>query len=421
MTEARTIFHIDVNSAFLSWEAVYRINFLGEERDLRNMVSAIGGDVEKRHGIILAKSIPAKKYNIRTGESILEARQKCPHLLIMPPDYDLYESCSEAFMEILREYSDMVEQYSIDEAYIDVTDAMGLYSSPVDLASKIKDRIRDKLGFTVNIGISTNKLLAKMASDFTKPDRVHTLYPEEIPVKMWPLPVGDLFYVGRASQKKLYKLGIRTIGELAHADPQTLQNHMKSHGLLIWNYANGIDYSLVCPDIPANKGYGNSTTVAFDVKDAVTAKMVLLGLCETVGTRIRRDGAEVQVVSVGVRYQDDLSHESMQITLDEPTDITTELYNASCCLFDKLWDGKRANRHIGVHTAHVKTQTGCRQLSLFETKDYEKMKMLDKAVDSIRLKYGKEAVMRSVFLLNPGIDPMIGGISKEKRGIHQND
>ena len=209
MTETRTIFHIDVNSAFLSWEAVYRINFLGEERDLRNMVSAIGGDVEKRHGIILAKSIPAKKYNIRTGESILEARQKCPHLLIMPPDYDLYESCSEAFMEILREYSDMVEQYSIDEAYIDVTDAMGLYSSPVDLASKIKDRIRDKLGFTVNIGISTNKLLAKMASDFTKPDRVHTLYPEEIPVKMWPLPVGDLFYVGRASQKKLYKLGIQ--------------------------------------------------------------------------------------------------------------------------------------------------------------------------------------------------------------------
>lgn len=421
MSEDRTIFHIDVNSAFLSWEAVYRINFLGEQRDLRTIVSAIGGDVEKRHGIILAKSIPAKKYNIRTGESILEARQKCPHLLIMPPDYDLYESCSEAFMGVLREYSDVIEQYSIDEAYVDVTDSLSIHGSPLELAFKIKDHIRDKLGFTVNIGVSSNKLLAKMASDFTKPDRVHTLYPEEIPVKMWPLPVGDLFYVGRATQKKLFKLGINTIGELANTDVQMLQNHLKSHGIVIWNYANGIDFSKVESSVPANKGYGNSTTISFDVTDAPTAKMILLALCETVGTRIRRDNAEVQVVSIGIRYQDDLSHESMQMTLDEPTDITTELYEAASRLFDRLWDKKRAIRHLGVHTAHVKADNGFRQISMFESKDYEKLKRLDRAVDSIRSRYGKESVMRSVFLINPAVDPMIGGISKEKRGIHQND
>ena len=209
------IFHIDVNSAFLSWEAVYRLFHRGGTLDLREIPSAVGGDVSLRHGIILAKSIPAKDYGIKTGESIPEARRKCPNLVLVPPNYSLYEQCLEAFMDILREYSDVVEQYSIDESFVDMTTTCHLFGTPEETATQLKDRIREELGFTVNIGVSSNKLLAKMASDFRRPDRVHTLYPEEIPQKMWPLPVSELFFVGRATAKKLFSMGIRTIGELA--------------------------------------------------------------------------------------------------------------------------------------------------------------------------------------------------------------
>lgn len=187
----RVMFHIDVNSAFLSWEAAYRLYHLGAKKDFREMVSAVGGDIAMRHGIILAKSIPAKKYKIQTGESIMEVRQKCPHLVLVPPNYNLYEQCSKAFVKILQEYTPSVEQYSIDECYMDMTGTRQLWGNPVDAALTIKNRIRDELGFTVNVGISENKLLAKMASDFQKPDKVHTLWHEEIPQKMWPLPVAD--------------------------------------------------------------------------------------------------------------------------------------------------------------------------------------------------------------------------------------
>ena len=176
----RVIFHIDVNSAFLSWEAVYRLKILGEETDLREIASVVGGDEKKRHGIVLAKSIPAKKYGIQTGESLAEARKKCPNLTIVPPQHDLYKQCSELFIQLLREYTPCVEQYSIDEAYMDMSGTLSLHGSPVIVANAIKDRIYREFGFTVNIGVSSNKLLAKMASDFKKPNLVHTLFPDEI-------------------------------------------------------------------------------------------------------------------------------------------------------------------------------------------------------------------------------------------------
>ena len=228
------IFHIDVNSAFLSWEAVYRIAHKGGRQDLREIPAAVGGDMAMRHGIILAKSIPAKKYGIQTGETILDAQRKCPNLILVPPNYSLYEKCSAAFMGILREYSDIVEQFSIDEAYIDMTASCHLFGGPVEVAEQIKDHIRDKLGFAVNVGVSSNKLLAKMASDFKKPDRVHTLYPEEIQEKMWPLPVSERFFVGRATTKKLFDVGIKTIGKLAAADPVWLRSLLKKQGEVIW-------------------------------------------------------------------------------------------------------------------------------------------------------------------------------------------
>lgn len=407
------IFHIDVNSAFLSWEAVYRLAHKAGKQDLREIASAVGGDITLRHGIILAKSIPAKDYGIKTGESIPEARRKCPNLVLVPPNYSLYEQCSSAFMRILREYSDVVEQYSIDEAFVDMSTSCHLFGTPEQTAVQIKDRIREELGFTVNIGISTNKLLAKMASDFQKPDRMHTLYPEEIREKMWPLPISDLFFVGRATATKLLSMGIRTIGELAGADPAWLKSVLKKQGEVIWGFANGIDLSPVLAQPAANKGYGNSTTTPYDVTDVETADRVLLALSETVGNRLRTDRVQASVVSVGIRYSD-LSEGkflfvSHQRTLSDPTDLTMEIYTAACSLFRELWNG-RPIRHLGVHTGRVSEAGFGRQLNLFDEIDYEKLSRMDETVDGIRKRFGIDAVMRAAFLDQP-IDHMCGGIA----------
>ena len=408
------IFHIDVNSAFLSWEAVYRLAHKGGRQDLREIPSAVGGDMALRHGIILAKSLPAKQYGIKTGETILEAQRKCPNLILVPPNYGLYEKCSAAFMSILREYSDVVEQYSIDEAFVDMTASCHLFGQPVEAAEQIKDHIREKLGFTVNVGVSSNKLLAKMASDFKKPDMVHTLYPEEIPSKMWPLPVSDLLFVGRATAKKLFDVGIKTIGELASADPAWLRSILKKQGEVIWGFANGVDLSPVLEQPLANKGYGNSTTTPYDVTDLETADRVLLALSETVGNRLREDNVQIEVVSVGIRYAD-LSYVSHQKILQTPTNLTWEIYQAACGLFAELWNHGPI-RHLGIHTSRVKHNDFFRQVTLFDEIDHEKLERMDKTVDAMRKRFGIDSVMRAAFLQQP-IDHMSGGISREKRTV----
>lgn len=392
----RTIFHIDVNSAYLSWEAVYRIHHLGQKTDLRSEVSAVGGDAALRHGIILAKSIPAKKYHIQTGESIVEALQKCPDLLLVPPNYGLYESCSAAFMNILRQYSPCVEQYSIDEAFIDMTGTEGLWGTPLEAANRIRRQIRDELGFTVNIGISENRLLAKMAGDFQKPDQVHTLWRDEIETKMWPLPVSDLFFVGRATTRKLLTLGIRTIGELAASDPVILKKHLKKHGEVIRAFANGTDVSIVQSQPPANKGYGNSTTIPFDVSNASDARLVLLALSETVGARLRAAGARAEVIAVGIKSFD-FRYSSRQTTRYNATNITSEIYRCACRLFDSLWDGTPI-RHLGIHTSRISDKVNMRQLDMFDETDYDKLEKMDEAVDTIRRRYGTDSVKRAALL-----------------------
>ena len=411
----RVIFHIDVNSAFLSWEAAYRIYHLGGTLDLRTIPSAVGGDVELRHGIILAKSGPAKKYKIQTGEPVVDAKRKCPNLILVPANYELYEKCSRAFMKILRQYTDVVEQYSIDEAFLDMTGTQKLFGSPVEVAYRIKDEIRYKLGFTVNVGIGPSKLLAKMASDFQKQDRVHTLLEDEIEKKMWPLPVSDLFCCGRASEKKLHTLGIHTIGELAKTDVQILRCHLKKQGEVIWNFANGRDASPVEPITMPNKGYGNSTTIPYDVSDARTAKAVFLSLAENVGRRLRKDRKRIKTVSIGIRYYD-LSYVSHQSLLVSATNITEEIWRVACKLFDEAWDGTPI-RHLGVHTSRVCDSQEGRQISLFDAYDYEKQEKLDDAVDEIRLRFGTDSIMRATFIKQDKIDHVSGGISREKRSV----
>lgn len=411
----RVIFHIDVNSAFLSWEAVYRLRHLGGTVDLRQETAAVGGDISQRHGIILAKSLSAKKYGIRTGESIPEALRKCPDLLLVPPNYGLYQRCSQAFLRILREYSPAVEQFSIDEAFVDMTGTDLLWGDPVETARKIAGRIRKELGFTVNIGVSSNKLLAKMASDFEKPDRVHTLFPEEVPEKMWPLPVGELFLVGRATLRQLHLLNIHTIGQLAKADPVLLRRHLKKQGETIRAFANGQDVSLVREQPEKNKGYGNSTTIAFDVQEEGTAKMVLLALAETVGMRLRRAGVQAEVLTVAIKSHD-LQYATHQMTLPSPTSVTCEIHQYACRLFDELWDG-RGIRLLGIHAGRLCGEGEPRQLNLFDTRDYSRAARAEQAVDGIRRRYGPDAVKRAVFVGNDRIDHLLGGISREKRTV----
>lgn len=392
----KIIFHIDVNNAFLSWEAVKRLKKNPQGQDLRKIPSAVGGDVEKRKGVILAKSIPAKSFNVVTGEALTNALNKCPQLVVVKPDFKVYHTASDAFIRILKEYSPVVEKYSIDEAFMDMTTVQNLFGDPMNIAKKIKERIEKELGFTVNIGISTNKLLAKMASDFKKPNLIHTLYPEEIRTKMWPLPVRELLFVGNATEKYLYMLGIKTIGELANFDRGLLKNHLGKQGELIWDFANGIDIAIVEEARPVNKGYGNSTTLPFDVTDALTAKMILLSLAETVAMRLRKDQVKVETISVGIKYCD-FKKSSHQKKLIVPTNNTNKIYEGVSNLFDEMWVGNPI-RLLGIQTSHIIQEGAPQQLSLFEDTKNERLEKVDQAVDKIRARYGNQSIMRASFL-----------------------
>ena len=385
------IFHVDVNSAFLSWEAARRV--ANGEADIRLIPSAIGGDREKRTGVVLAKSIPAKKYGIKTGESIAMALRKCPDLFLAKPDFRLYEQCSKAFMDICREYAPVVEKYSIDECFLDMTGTSWLYPDAVAIAHTIKDRIRDELGFTVNVGIGDCKLLAKMASDFEKPDKVHTLFRSQIPQKMWPLPVRDLFTVGAATAGKLEKARIRTIGELANSDLAYIQRITGvKMGQQIYNFANGIDPSPVLSAPEEAKGYSISTTLEEDVITQQQAHGVLLALTDSVTARMRADGVKAYCVAVSIR-SNDFKTRSHQRKLMDPTDISREVYQISRQLFGELWDGHTPLRLLGISLTEL-TREEQPQLSLFPDEGREKALRLDKAYDAINSRFGASAIMR---------------------------
>lgn len=406
----RIIFHIDVNSAFLSWSAVDAIQH-GSSLDIREIPSAVGGDVESRHGIILAKSIPAKKYKIQTGEPIYTARQKCPQLHLVPPNYPLYVQCSDAMVNILREYSPLIERYSIDECFMDMTTVKDIYKDPVETAYNLKERIKRELGFTVNIGVSNNKLLAKMGSELEKPDRLHTLFPIEIKDKLWPLPVDELFMVGRATAPKLNAMNIYTIGDLANYNLDILKKKFKSYGVMIWNYANGIDSTPVKDNKSIEmKSIGNSTTIPFDVEDRQTAHMVLLSLAETVGMRLRHSQNLCQLVYV--YYKNNLfMGKARQRKLKYKTDCTDHINKEACALFDEIWDGSPV-RQLGISVSHL-SSVYIDQVSFFDERNIERKQRLDKAIDEVRRKYGLNSLVRSVFLTS-GLKPLDGGSPLEK-------
>ena len=388
----RLIFHVDVNSAFLSWEATKRVK--QGLPDLREIPSCIGGDPKKRTGIVVAKSIPAKKYGVQTGEPVGLALQKCPDLVCVPSDFALYDRCSKAFKSICASYAPVMESFSIDEVFLDMTGTGQIYPDPIATACEIKDRIYRELGFTVNVGISTNKLLAKMASDFEKPNKVHTLYPEEVPQKMWPLPVRDLLFLGKASEKKLIQNGIHTIGDLAQANEKEIQMLLgEKSGHQLYLSANGIDDSPVKAQRDEAKGISVETTFDEDIVSYEQIFPILLSQCDIVAARMRREGKKCNCVAVSFRTLE-FKNKSHQRKLENPTDVTDEIYQNVKRLFQESWSVQPL-RLIGVALTGL-TEDSFVQMSLFEDpKKREQQKKLDEAMDNIRKKFGNDKISRA--------------------------
>lgn len=405
------IFHIDVNSAYLSWTALDELE-KGSDVDLRTIPSIIGGDIQSRHGVVLAKSIPAKAYHIKTGEPVMTAMRKCPNLTMHKPDHALYSRRSHELMAYLKSVCPDIEQVSIDECYMDFTPIRHQFPDAITAATQIKDTVRERFGFTVNVGISNRKVLAKMASDFEKPDKVHTLYSWEIQEKMWHLPVSRLFSCGGSSVDALRKLEILTIGDLAKADVGILELHLKSHGRLLWEFANGIDDSPVLVVPEDAKGVGNSSTFRENVETEEAAHKELLMLCESVCRRLRKAEKKASMVSVEIKYSD-FRTASHQTTLEHPSSHTETLYQTACQLFAEIWSGEPV-RLLGVRTSRLSDADAPEQMDLFsylkdmpaasqttapmKTVSPEKQKKLDMALDSIRERYGASAITRGSLL-----------------------
>lgn len=386
----RIILHVDVNNAFLSWTAVERLKS-GETLDIRTIPAIIGGDEKQRRGVVLAKSPIAKKFGVQTGEPIYFARKKCPNLQIFSSDFSIYRKYSNALYQLLLEYTDIIERFSIDECFMDITNYLA-NRKPYDIAVEINKRVKEQFGFTVNIGIANNKLLAKMASDFEKPDKIHTLYKEEIPTKMWRLPVSELFMVGKRSFPKLEKMRIETIGDLAKRNVQELIKAFGKYGKMIWEYSNGIDNSEVIAIEPEPKCVGNSVTLPYDISDIEKLQEVLLSIVEQTTYRLRKHNLYASVVNVQLKTND-FKVSSHQRKMDTYTNSTKIIYEEAKKLLKELYKGIPI-RLIGVRVDGLSKKDEM-QLSIFDNKNNEKQEKLDNVIDKIKDKYGYNTITRA--------------------------
>lgn len=412
----KLIFHVDVNSAFLSWSALKELKEHPGSVDLRTIPSAVGGDIRTRHGIITAKSIPAKKYGVTTGEPVVQALAKCPDLVLVESDFKTYRKYSHAFIRILHEYSDEVEQVSIDEAYLDMTGT----EDPLGAAERLKDEVRDTLGFTVNVGISVNKLLAKTASDFEKPDKIHTLWPKEIPEKLWRMPIRELHGCGKATAGKLNTMGIMTVGDAAHTDPAVLKGVLgEKAGTYIFESANGRGSDRVRGEREDAKSYSNETTIPEDItRDNYMKKgrPIIRHLSGKVSGRLKRDGIYGTTVTISAKT-DDFHRHSRQKILSEPTNESEVIYENAEALMEELllspsglFARGRTVRLMGVGISHLDSGE-YRQMNLFEyaadharrradrereQEKREKERRLNQMMEDISGKYGPNALKKGI-------------------------
>ena len=387
----RQILHVDVNNAFLSWTAVEMLKE-GSKIDIRQIPAIIGGDESKRSGIVLAKSPKAKEFGIKTAETIYQAKMKCPNIQIYPSNFTIYKKYSNQLYNLLLEYTDKIERFSIDECFLDMTHYL-MNDTLLNKGKEINKRVKEELGFTVNVGVAHNKLLAKMASDFTKPDRVHTLFEDEIPTKMWTLPISELFMIGKKTVPKLYNMQIKTIGDLAKTPQNLLIKKFGKHGIMMWEYANGIDKSEVEYKPQKPKGIGNSITLSQNISNIEKLEEILLALTEQVTYRLRKEKMLANVVNVQLRTHDfkDTSH---QKKLASSTSSTKEIYAKAKELLNQMYIRGSQIRLIGLRVDNLVDEEQM-QISLFTDNKNEKQEKLDKTIDKLKEKYGYNLITRA--------------------------
>jgi len=384
----RIILHIDVNNAFLSWTAVDMLKN-DYKKDIRNEYAVIGGDETKRKGIVLAKSFPAKNKGVVTGEALYSAKRKCPYLNVYPPKFETYRKYSDLMFKYLSKYTNVIERYSIDECFLDYSDLTTLYGDPIETAYKIKDDIKKELGFTVNVGIGNSKLCAKMASDFSKPDKVHTLFDNEIETKMWPLDVSEMFMIGKKSAIKLKQLNIKTIYDLAHTDKKMLEKIFKKMGIMMWEFANGIDNSNVEFEHENQKSISSSTVLPYNYTNLEEIFKTLKELSIETGSRLRKQKMYANNVSVWLKYTN-FEKISKQLKLQNSISSDEDIYNIAISLFSSIWN-EEAIRGLSVGVSDLSDKKNV-QFSLFDKNNNEQEDKLQDAIDSIRQKYGNNFI-----------------------------
>lgn len=406
----RTILHSDLNSCYASIEVLHH-------PELRGKPVAVGGDVEKRHGIILAKTPEARRFGVRTGEALWQAREKCPGLIIVPPHYDLYWRFSQAARAIYRDYTDQVEPFGLDEAWLDVTGSRGLFGAGEQIAQEIRRRVKEELGITVSVGVSYNKIFAKLGSDYQKPDAVTVISQENFRDIAWPLPASELLYVGPATKRKLDRYCIHTIGDLARTSPRFLTDRLGKMGRVIHTFANGWDITPVARagEEQVIKSVGNGITAVRDLKSEEDVRMIFYLLGESVAERLRELGFLCRTVQIGLR-DFCLTQIERQMPLDNPTALSGDLVAAAMALVRRGHDWRTALRSVSLRACDlVAADTACRQLSLYEDPlRREKRERLEKTVDDLRRRYGRRCIRRAVL----DTDRELSGFDPRTHTIH---
>ena len=387
----RIIFHIDVNNAFLSWTALDLLN-QGYKYDIRDSYAVIGGDPKARKGIVLAKSNACKKLGIYTSMTLYEAKKKCSVLKIYPPNYKFYSEMSNKLFDLLSKYTPDIEIASIDECYLDYGKVKSLYGDEYEFATKLQKEIYETLKFTVNIGIANNKLCAKMASDFSKPNKIHTLYANEVESKMYPLPINDLFMIGKKTSEKLMNLGIKTIGDLANFPYDKLYPHFKNQAKFLINQARGIDDSIVDSETFIPKGISNEITLEKDITTKEELYPYLMSICEAISVRLRRQKKYVTVICV-ILKDNYFKRKSHQKKLVNATNVTSDIYKFAKEILDEMWNDEKI-RLIGVRLDKL-VDNVMYQASLFDSDNNIEESKVDNVIDILKQKYGNKIITKA--------------------------
>ncbi len=390
----RVILHCDCNGFFASVECALN-------PDLKNVPMAVGGSQEARHGIILAKNELAKKYNIQTAETIYSAKRKCPSLVIVPPHHDLYQEYSNRVNAIYSEYTDLVEKFGIDESWLDVTGSRKLFGTGEEIADTLRRRIREEIGITISVGVSFNKVFAKLGSDYKKPDATTSISRENFKDVVYPLPVGDLLFVGRRTKDALEKMGITTIGELAESDIVCLTKLLGKQGSLIVKYARGEDNSPVDPYANDEvKSIGNGMTFRRDLRGEEDIVCGISHLAESIAVRMRKKGVKCTVVQVTIKNPDLISIQRQE-KLDYPTNLAKDICEKAMAIIKKCWNMNSPIRMLTVTGGGIVSDDEKMQISFFEEESQNpKREKLEKALDSIRDKYGKNSIKNANIINN---------------------